>query len=56
MDKNREAYALLIIDMQKDFVLPGAPAQVAGAYALNKVRPFRRGEGSSAGGRAEGGL
>lgn len=26
-------YALVIIDMQKDFVLPGAPAQVAGAYA-----------------------
>jgi nicotinamidase-related amidase len=26
-------YTLLIIDMQKDFVLPGAPAQVAGAYA-----------------------
>jgi nicotinamidase-related amidase len=24
-------YALLIIDMQKDFVLPGAPAEVAGA-------------------------
>ncbi|MGD2089257.1 MAG: isochorismatase family cysteine hydrolase [Candidatus Aminicenantes bacterium] len=33
MDRNREAYALLIIDMQKDFVLPGAPAQVAGAFA-----------------------
>ena len=31
MDKNREAHALLIIDMQKDFVLPGASAQVAGA-------------------------
>lgn len=25
--------ALLVIDMQKDFVLPGAPAQVAGALA-----------------------
>jgi len=25
-------YALLIIDMQKDFVLPGAPARVAGAF------------------------
>jgi nicotinamidase-related amidase len=33
VDGNREAYALLIIDMQKDFVLPGAPAQVAGANA-----------------------
>ncbi|UCH92607.1 MAG: cysteine hydrolase [Candidatus Aminicenantes bacterium] len=33
MDKKKEAYALLIIDMQKDFVLPGAPALVAGAYA-----------------------
>lgn len=33
MDKNKEAYALLIIDMQRDFVLPGAPAQVAGANA-----------------------
>jgi nicotinamidase-related amidase len=27
------ATALLIIDMQKDFVLPGAPARVAGALA-----------------------
>ncbi len=26
-------YALIIIDMQNDFVLPGAPACVAGAYA-----------------------
>lgn len=33
MDKNKKVNALLIIDMQKDFVLPGAPAQVAGAYA-----------------------
>ena len=28
----REKSGLLIIDMQKDFVLPGAPARVAGAY------------------------
>lgn len=33
MDRNRDVYALLIIDMQKDFVLPGAPAPVAGANA-----------------------
>jgi len=26
-------YALIIIDMQNDFVLPGAPACIAGAYA-----------------------
>jgi len=31
--KTYEKSGLLIIDMQKDFVLPGAPAQVAGAYA-----------------------
>jgi nicotinamidase-related amidase len=30
MDKQR--YALIIIDMQNDFVLPGSPACVAGAY------------------------
>lgn len=30
---NAEKYALIIIDMQNDFVLPGAPACVAGAYA-----------------------
>ncbi len=30
---NPEKFALMIIDMQNDFVLPGAPACVAGAYA-----------------------
>jgi len=30
---SEKKYALLIIDMQNDFVLPGAPACVAGAYA-----------------------
>ena len=30
---NDKKYALIIIDMQNDFVLPGAPACVAGAYA-----------------------
>ena len=32
MKQESGTYGLLIIDMQKDFVLPGAPAQVAGAY------------------------
>jgi len=32
-------YALIIVDMQKDFVLPGAPACVAGAYeTIPKIR------------------
>ncbi len=32
-------YALIIVDMQNDFVLPGAPAAVAGAHAtLPKIR------------------
>lgn len=26
--------AILVIDMENDFVLPGAPHQVAGAYAI----------------------
>jgi nicotinamidase-related amidase len=30
---NPEKFVLMIIDMQNDFVLPGAPACVAGAYA-----------------------
>ncbi len=30
-NNKNDPYALLIIDMQKDFVLPGAPAEVAGA-------------------------
>ncbi len=30
---NEQKYALIIIDMQNDFVLPGAPACVAGAVA-----------------------
>jgi nicotinamidase-related amidase len=30
---NPKNYALIIIDMQNDFVLPGAPACVSGAYA-----------------------
>jgi nicotinamidase-related amidase len=29
---NQRKYALVIIDMQNDFVLPGAPLCVAGAY------------------------
>jgi nicotinamidase-related amidase len=34
-----DARALIIVDMQNDFVLPGAPACVAGAYAtLSKIR------------------
>lgn len=33
------AYALIVVDMQNDFVLPGAPAAVAGAFAtLPKIR------------------
>lgn len=41
MNENNEKikYGLLVIDMQKDFVLPGAPARVAGAY---KTIPFIR--------------
>ena len=31
--------ALIIVDMQNDFVLPGAPSVVAGAYAtLPKIK------------------
>jgi nicotinamidase-related amidase len=30
---NDKKYALIIIDMQNDFVLPGAPACVSGAFA-----------------------
>lgn len=41
--------ALLVIDMQKDFVLPGAPAQVAGALAtvpaIRRLLDRARGEG-----------
>src|SRR5262249_50390325 len=34
-----EAHALIVVDMQNDFVLPGAPACVAGAQAtLPKIR------------------
>lgn len=34
-----EPHALIIVDMQNDFVLPGAPACVAGAHAtLPKIR------------------
>jgi len=43
------ATALLIIDMQKDFVLPGAPARVAGALAsvptLRRLLEQARAEG-----------
>ncbi len=39
MEKQNKKYALIIIDMQNDFVLPGAPACVAGAYAsIPKIR------------------
>ncbi|HNQ35126.1 MAG TPA: isochorismatase family cysteine hydrolase [bacterium] len=42
-------YALVIIDMQNDFVLPGAPAGVAGAYAtipqIRKLLDFFRTRG-----------
>jgi len=39
MEKQSKKYALIIIDMQNDFVLPGAPACVAGAYAsIPKIR------------------
>lgn len=43
---NSKKYVLLIIDMQNDFVLPGAPACVAGAYdtipRIMKVLDFFR--------------
>jgi nicotinamidase-related amidase len=43
---NSQRYALIIIDMQNDFVLPGAPACVAGAYAtiprIRKMLDFFR--------------
>jgi nicotinamidase-related amidase len=46
---SRKVYALLIIDMQNDFVLPGAPACVAGAYATIpravRLLDFFRGKG-----------
>lgn len=42
-------YALIIIDMQKDFVLPGASACIAGAYAtiprIKRLLDFFRGKG-----------
>lgn len=42
-------YALIIIDMQNDFVLPGAPACVAGAYAtipcIRRLLDFFRASG-----------
>lgn len=45
-NEENEVYALLIIDMQKDFVLPGAPARVSGAFAtipyLRQVLEFFR--------------
>ncbi|MDM8551939.1 isochorismatase family cysteine hydrolase [Desulfobacterales bacterium HSG2] len=35
----QKKYALIIVDMQKDFVLPGAPVCVAGAYeTIPKIR------------------
>ncbi len=46
IEMTHKKYALLIIDMQNDFVLPGAPACVAGAYAtipcIRKVLDFFR--------------
>jgi nicotinamidase-related amidase len=46
---SEKKYALIIIDMQNDFVLPGAPACVAGAYAtipcIKKVLDFFRTNG-----------
>jgi nicotinamidase-related amidase len=39
MPERKDVYALLIIDMQNDFVLPGAPVSVAGAHAtIPKIR------------------
>jgi nicotinamidase-related amidase len=42
-------YALIIIDMQNDFVLPGAPFCVAGAYntipSIKRLLDFFRGQG-----------
>lgn len=37
MKEEAANYGLIIVDMQNDFVLPGAPMQVAGAY---KTIPF----------------
>ena len=46
---NSKKYALIIVDMQNDFVLPGAPACVAGAYAtipcIRKMIDFFRAKG-----------
>jgi nicotinamidase-related amidase len=43
---SEKKYALIIIDMQNDFVLPGAPACVAGAYTtipcIKRVLDFFR--------------
>ncbi len=39
MRENSTRYGLVIIDMQNDFVLPGAPMRVAGAYeTIPKIR------------------
>jgi nicotinamidase-related amidase len=39
MEKQNKKHALIIIDMQNDFVLPGAPACVTGAVAsIPKIR------------------
>jgi len=39
MEKQRKESALIIIDMQNDFVIPGAPACVAGAHeTIPRVR------------------
>ena len=46
---NDRKYALIIIDMQNDFVLPGAPACVAGAYdtipCIRRLLDFFRAKG-----------
>ena len=38
MKEEDEKYGLLIIDMQKDFVLPGAPFQKGAAVSCPKIR------------------
>ena len=46
MPRQTENYALLIVDMQNDFVMPGSPLRVAGAKATifallnNKQKEF----------------
>jgi nicotinamidase-related amidase len=46
---NDKKYALIIIDMQNDFVLPGAPACVSGAFAtipsIKRLLDLFRGKG-----------